>query len=85
MLIIGKRWRDQYGNQYHTVLVNCNGSELRSGVTYGYGDQYLVTAHKLLRDAGLFAGDYSNFVGHLRKRPAAHHVEVIDVARRRDL
>jgi len=85
MLIIGKRWRDRYGNQYHTVVVDYNGEVLRSKITYGYGDQYLVTAYKMLRDAGLFTGDYSHFIRQLRDRSAGHHVEVVDVARRRDL
>lgn len=48
--ITGKRWfQKSYGNTYHTVTVLVNGEELKSGITYGYGNHYLTTAAELLK------------------------------------
>lgn len=51
--VIGKRWfQKSYGNTYHTATVIVNGEELKSGITYGYGNAYLQTAADLLRANG---------------------------------
>ena len=51
--IYGKRWfQKSYGNTYHTVTVIVNGEEMKSGITYGYGNHYLQTAADMLRNAG---------------------------------
>lgn len=51
--IFGKRWfQKSYGNTYHTTTVIVNGEELKSGITYGYGNTYLQTAADLLRVNG---------------------------------
>lgn len=51
--IIGKRWfQKSFGNTYHTATVVVNGEELKSGITYGYGNHYLTTAAELLKANG---------------------------------
>lgn len=53
MRIEAKRWfQRSYGNTYHTVKVFVNDEVLKSGITYGYENQYLQTAVQLLKDNG---------------------------------
>lgn len=53
MRIEAKRWfQRSYGNTYHTVKVFVNDEVLKSGITYGYENQYLQTAMQLLKDNG---------------------------------
>lgn len=53
MRIEAKRWSQRsYGNTYHTVKVFVNDEVLKSGITYGYENQYLQTAVQLLKDNG---------------------------------
>jgi hypothetical protein len=54
--IIAKRWFQRtYGNTYHSVAIVIDG-EIRDKIefTYGYGEAYLQTAHKLLAKHGIF-------------------------------
>lgn len=50
----GKKWRDTYGNTYHTAEVtkyDSKGKEIyseKSDVTYGYDDAYTQTASKIM-------------------------------------
>ncbi len=49
------RWHDKVnGNTYHSVtILNSKGKLLyRSGITYGYGEQYKETAKKWLMKHG---------------------------------
>lgn len=86
--IIGRRWfQKSYGNTYHSVTVIVDGETIgRVDMTYGYGDQYIQTAHELLCKAGKFKGGYSEFcmdrMGGNRKN---YVIAVSDVARRKDL
>ena len=49
LFIIGRRWFARlYGNTYHKTYITINGQSVESEETYGYGDQYLQTAHELL-------------------------------------
>jgi hypothetical protein len=51
--IVGKRWfQKSYGNTYHSVTVLVNDEELKSDITYGYGNHYLTTAAELLKANG---------------------------------
>lgn len=53
LVIIGKKWfQKTYGNTYHTATIEVNGRFLKSKIKYGYGNQYLLTAAHVLRDAG---------------------------------
>ena len=48
--IYGRRWfQKSYGNTYHTTTVIVNGEEMKSGITYGYGNHYLQTAADMLK------------------------------------
>lgn len=92
------KWFDRVnGNTYHSVAVFVDGRLV--GVNpfeYGYGDQYLVTAHKILQKADVFpetgewlpsgmAKDYSVFRSYMLEHPRKFVVLVVDVPNRRDL
>ena len=62
LVIIGRKWRDKInGNTYHSAEVIIFTSDdirsYKSGLTYGYGEQYLETAHQLLVDLGWLKDD----------------------------
>lgn len=59
MLILGSRWKDSYGNTYHTASIHAatrtprgeireRQAYARSSIEYGYSDAYLETAAELL-------------------------------------
>jgi hypothetical protein len=50
VLIIGRRWFDKVnGNTYHTAELQVNGNFVaKSGMQYGYGDNYVETGKELL-------------------------------------
>jgi len=51
--IIGRRWRDSFGNTYHTAHLYVNGSFYKSSaITYGYDRQYFETGKKLAIEEG---------------------------------
>lgn len=52
--IIGRRWfQKTFGNTYHTVQIVIDGQTVhRSEKQYGYGEQYLTTAHEWLIQSG---------------------------------
>lgn len=53
LIIIGRIWNEKtYGNTYHTATVYVNGRKLKSDITYGYENQYLITALNMLTSAG---------------------------------
>lgn len=87
----GRRWFDG-ANTYHSVRVTTDlGHDLIAGFTYGYGDQYMQTAHELLADAGVLPIlRYSNGATVTLRRVAQGlnftlHDNVQDVKRKRDL
>ena len=59
VVVIGRKWFDKhYGNTYHTSSVYINGKFVKkSPMEYGYGECYLQTAHKILRENGYFDMD----------------------------
>jgi hypothetical protein len=86
--IEGRRWfAKSAGNTYHSVIVYVNNETLQCNFAYGYGDQFLQTAAKLLVDAGydLILKD-SQFFGsyHLCEKLNGCYF-VSDVARKKDL
>ena len=86
--IIGRRWfQKTYGNTYHSVVVLVDGEEIgREPFAYGYGDQYIQTAHELLVKAGKFTGDYSAFYqDRMGENRGNYVITVSDVARQKDL
>ena len=81
--IYGKRWfQKSYGNTYHTVTVIVNGEEMKSGITYGYGNHYLQTAADMLRNAGY---DIPKNNGEAYAMMTRYEHEVTDVKRKKDL
>ena len=94
--INAKRWHNQ-GNTYHSVEVFRDNKFVgKNAFEYGYGEQYKVTAHKLMQNAGIFKAkgkrlasgmddDYYNFTMLQRKHPTKFLWNVNDVRRRKDL
>ena len=96
--IDAKRWfQKTNGNTYHSVNVYVNNVLIgRCDFTYGYGEQYLVTALKLLNKAGVFqetserlasgiGKDYVDFMRDMQDNRAFYHITVNDVTRKKDL
>ena len=47
--LLGRLWRDSYGNAYHTARIMVNGAYVYgTPITYGYERQYEETAKKWL-------------------------------------
>ena len=81
--IYGRRWfQKSYGNTYHTVTVIVNGEEMKSGITYGYGNHYLQTAADMLRNAGYDIPE-NNSEAYAMMTKYEH--EAVDVNRKKDL
>lgn len=81
--IYGKRWcQKSFGNTYHTTTVVVNGEELKSDITYGYGDHYLTTAAELLKVNGY---DIPLDNGEAFAMMVRYGHNVIDVKRKKDL
>jgi hypothetical protein len=89
LIIDEKRWfQKTYGNTYHSVTVTADGKTEKSGIHYGYGDQYQQTAFDLLQKMGYFEGaTYSDFLKFLYEPPGKVTIyrTVADVPRERDL
>lgn len=54
--VSGRRWRDRFGNTYHTTRLwvsGCPGSVVEIPIAYGYGRHYLTTAVCWLREQGV--------------------------------
>lgn len=101
IVIEGKRWFDKInGNTYHSVNVYVNGKFI-GGVPYeyGYGDQYIQTAHTILQETGFYPisnkknrylqsgaqRDYYNFTQDMRNHRNKFVVTIADVGRKKDL
>lgn len=81
--IYGRRWfQKSYGNTYHTVTVIVNGEEMKSGITYGYGNHYLQTAADMLRNAGY---DIPEDNGEAYAMMTKYDHDAEDVKRKKDL
>jgi hypothetical protein len=96
--IYGRRWFQRtYGNTYHSVRAVVDGKQVGyCPFAYGYGDQYLQTAHALLQEAGVYPktgemlksgaqADYTQFLTDMREHRERFTVSVMDVDRKRDL
>lgn len=96
--IYARRWfQKTYGNTYHSVVVYVNGDEVgRAAFEYGYGEQYLQTAHRLLQKAEFYPQtgetlpsganrDYNDFLTDTREHRDAFSIQVTDVDRKKDL
>ena len=62
--VIAKRWFDSaWGNTYHSCQVFQDNKLMgATPFSYGYDDQYKLTAHELYQTAGLFTDiDYIEF------------------------
>jgi len=98
IIINAKRWFARtYGNTYHSVSVIADGKLIGSvPFAYGYGEQYLQTAHTILMNAGIYARtgehykngadkDYCDFLDDMRNNREKFYVTVSDVRRKKDL
>lgn len=98
IVIIGKRWFQKGpGNTYHSVRVIVDGSEIgHVPYAYGYGNQYIQTAFKILQDKGYYPKtgeklksgldkDEHDFINDMRDNPKKFVTHVSDVARKSDL
>jgi hypothetical protein len=89
--IIGKRWfQKTYGNTYHSVQVYVNGKLIgEESFRYGYGEQYIQTAHDILMKTGWLPKtgehDYSAFIDMRRSNREHFTITVSDVGRQSDL
>lgn len=85
--IIGKKWFDRvYGNTYHSVKVWVNGKLVGNNpYEYGYGEQYIQSAHDILVATDNFKGDYSAFCQDRMNHRDNFIIEVSDVSRKKDL
>lgn len=84
--IIGRRWfQKTYGNTYHSVTVQVDGETIgRVDLAYGYGDQYIQSAHELLQKAG-YCGDWNAFFQDRMDHRDKYTITVSDVGRQKDL
>lgn len=96
--IDARRWfRKTYGNTYHSVRVYTDNKLVGECLyTYGYGEQYLQTAHKLLQKAGIMPvtgerfksgmdADYYYFRQDISDNRGKYHITCVDVSRKKDL
>lgn len=91
--VTGRRWfQKSAGNTYHVAVISAligdTWQEIgKTEFSYGYGDQYLVTAGEWLVANGWLEGDNSGYgLAHRSVREAfnvEHYAE--DVKRKRDL
>ena len=91
IIIDARRWFDRtYGNTYHSVTVTVKHARkddlvLRCDFAYGYGEQYLQTAHELLHQAGYFGPEYRELRDSTRYEHKKFHVTCVDVQRKKEL
>jgi hypothetical protein len=91
--VSGRRWLDKKnGNTYHTVRVWVDGQfAVEHGMTFGYDNQYLETAHDALAANDLLPVEYySNGVRKTLARTCEDRnirlsYDCADVGRKRDL
>lgn len=95
--IIGRRWFERTnGNTYHSTEVYDGNGKLigREPYQYGYGDQYIQTAHDILQKSGHYPTTGEMFKSGMPKdlhdfmmdvRTDKFLVSVTDVGRKKDL
>lgn len=86
--IVGKRWRDVYGNTYHNARVYVNDEDAFITPTqYGYGDQYVQSAFAELKKKGYFKRtpetDLNSWT--MRKKKIKFSTRAHDVKKKKDL
>jgi hypothetical protein len=87
LIIRGRRWfQKSAGNTYHSVnVIMPDGTELNSGIHYGYDDMYTQTATAMIyKHLGEEKGSDINAFFNLRQRFDLDYTAV-NVARKRDL
>ena len=91
IIIDARRWFDRINaNTYHSVTVTVKHARkedlvLRRDYEYGYGEQYLQTAHELLSEAGYFGPEYWDFRDAMRNDQKKFHITCTDVTRKKEL
>ena len=96
--INARRWFDKtYGNTYHSVSVHVDGEFVAyAPFQYGYGEQYMQTAHQILQNKGFYprtnkrlksgvSEDWYNFCQDKRNKKHAFIISCSDVGRKKDL
>jgi len=79
-----KKWFDaKNGNTYHSVEYHDfnTGETITSGMVYGYGDQYKLTAYEMMIKHG-YSTDHSP--KEFQENNTIHY-HVVEVSRKRDL
>ena len=90
IIITGKRWfQRSCGNTYHSVTVEIRHAKkdtiyLKSGIHYGYNDQYRQTACDMLIKAG-YIKNWHEFCELTRNNRDKFVFNVSDVSREKDL
>ncbi|KKL46484.1 hypothetical protein LCGC14_2345060 [marine sediment metagenome] len=88
MHVTGRRWFDRrHGNTYHSVTIMGpeNSIVASADFAYGYGDQWMQTAHELLVEKGLVPGvERTKAIWQIFKEMEITY-DVTDVGRKRDL
>ena len=89
IVIEARRWFEKTnGNTYHSVRVYVNGECVGyEPFTYGYGQQYEVTALRILQDAGVYLPTFSlsQFMQEMREHRSNFVVTCADVGRKKHL
>ena len=91
IIIDARRWFDRInGNTYHSVTVTVKHARkddvvLTRDYEYGYGEQYLQTAHELLSKEGYFGPEYWDFRDAMRNDRKKFYVTCTDVQRKKEL
>ena len=88
-VITARRWFERTnGNTYHSVSVERNGKHVGyAPFTYGYGEQYLETAYRLIKKTKGFRGQKDSwaFRRHMQDHRNQYVVTVSDVSSKKDL
>lgn len=95
ILIVGRLWRDSYGNTYHSRRLWIDGEpcpEAATNYAYGYGDHYAEEAINAAIDAGRLPTRYTYTNGAIEPMHTyAERVgldilrDTVEVLRKRDL
>jgi len=97
IVMVGRRWRDDNGNTYHSTEVFVDGKLIgKEDFAYGYENQYQETGLKILQEKGYFnttnehlssgiKKDGYDFRMYARENPSKVMFVVNDVSRKKDL
>ena len=86
IVVVGRRWRDMYGNTYHTSEIACDGEFVgKTDREYGYGSQYVWTAFAWLERSGRLTREGESPYRWSERNGVSLACTACDVPRRGDL